>query len=124
VRVLGQAADALRLRLDGATLRDVASRIEWRKVAMRTIEQDAAAHPEGLSQVAEHPHLVVDDRRRGVVRQLRPEEVQLGERGRVELRDVASRIEWRKVAMRTIEQDAAAHPEGLSQALDPGTRPP
>lgn len=50
VRVLGQAADALRLRLDGATLRDVASRIEWRKVAMRTIEQDAAAHPEGLSQ--------------------------------------------------------------------------
>lgn len=50
VRVLGQAADALRLRLDGVTLRDVASRIEWRKVAMRTIEQDAAAHPEGLSQ--------------------------------------------------------------------------
>lgn len=48
VRVLGQAADSLGLRLDGATLRDVASRIEWRKVAMRTIDQDAAAHPEGL----------------------------------------------------------------------------
>ena len=31
-----------------ATLRDVASRIEWRKVAMRTIDQDAAAHPTGL----------------------------------------------------------------------------
>ncbi len=48
VRVLGQAADSLRLRLDAATLRDVASRIEWRKVAMRTIEQDAAAFPAGL----------------------------------------------------------------------------
>ncbi len=48
VRILGQAADALRLRLDAATLRDVASRIEWRKVAMRTIEQDAVRHPTGL----------------------------------------------------------------------------
>ncbi|PZU49623.1 MAG: ATP-dependent DNA helicase [Microbacterium sp.] len=48
VRLLGQAADALRLRLDAATLRDAASRIEWRKVAMRSIEQDAAAHPTGL----------------------------------------------------------------------------
>lgn len=48
VRVLGQAADLLRLHLDAATLRDVASRIEWRKVAMRTIDQDAAAHPTGL----------------------------------------------------------------------------
>lgn len=48
IRVLGQAADALRLHLDAATLRDVASRIEWRKVAMRSIEQDASAHPTGL----------------------------------------------------------------------------
>jgi len=48
VRVLGQAADSLGLRLDGTTLRDVAGRIEWRKVAMHTIDQDAAAHPEGL----------------------------------------------------------------------------
>lgn len=48
VRVLGQAAEGLRLRLDAATLRDVASRIEWRKVAMRTIAQDAAMHPTGL----------------------------------------------------------------------------
>lgn len=48
VRVLGQAADSLGLRLDGTTLRDVASRIEWRKVAMHTIDQDAVAHPEGL----------------------------------------------------------------------------
>lgn len=54
VRVLGQAADALRLRLDGATLRDVASRIEWRKVAMQTIDQDAAAHPTGLGTIDAH----------------------------------------------------------------------
>ncbi|SBS70318.1 ATP-dependent helicase [uncultured Microbacterium sp.] len=51
VRLLGQAADALRLRLDGATLRDVASRIESRKVTMRTIEQDAVARPQGLGRV-------------------------------------------------------------------------
>lgn len=47
VRVLGQAADGLRLRLDAATLRDVASRIEWRKVSMRTIDQDVALNPAG-----------------------------------------------------------------------------
>lgn len=51
VRLLGQAADALRMRLDGATLRDVASRIESRKVAMHTIEQDAAARPQGPGRV-------------------------------------------------------------------------
>lgn len=51
VRLLGQAADALRMRLDGATLRDVASRIESRKVTMHTIEQDAAARPQGLGRV-------------------------------------------------------------------------
>jgi len=52
VRVLGQAADALRLHLDAPTLRDVASRIEWRKVAMRTIAQDAEAHPSGLGSLS------------------------------------------------------------------------
>ncbi|MFT4052252.1 MAG: ATP-dependent helicase [Microbacterium sp.] len=51
VRVLGQAADGLGLHLDSATLRDVASRIEWRKVTMRTIAQDAAEHPTGLGRL-------------------------------------------------------------------------
>jgi len=55
VRVLGQAADGLGLRLDAATLRDVASRIEWRKVAMRSIEQDAALHPDGLGSLGASP---------------------------------------------------------------------
>ncbi len=41
VRLLGQAADSLRLRLDTATLRDVASEIEWRKVSMLSIEEHA-----------------------------------------------------------------------------------
>lgn len=49
VRVLGQAADAIGLRLDRTTLRDVAGRIESRKVAMRTIEADAAARPQSIS---------------------------------------------------------------------------
>lgn len=42
VRLLGQAAEQLRLRPDTATLRDIASEIEWRKVSMRSIEQHAA----------------------------------------------------------------------------------
>lgn len=42
VRVLGQAADAMRLRPSTATLRDIASEIEWRKVSMLSIEQHAA----------------------------------------------------------------------------------
>jgi len=51
VRMLGQAADALGLHLDGATLRDVAARIEWRKVSMRSIEQAARERPEAIGRV-------------------------------------------------------------------------
>ncbi len=51
VALLGQAADALGLRLDAPTLRDVAGRIESRKVSMRTIAADAAARPHGLPGV-------------------------------------------------------------------------
>ncbi|MFS0893249.1 ATP-dependent helicase [Microbacterium sp. 179-I 3D3 NHS] len=42
VRMLGQAADALRLRPSTATLRDIASEIEWRKVSMLSIDDHAA----------------------------------------------------------------------------------
>ncbi|WP_314646449.1 ATP-dependent helicase [uncultured Microbacterium sp.] len=42
VRLLGQAADALRLRPSTATLRDIASEIEWRKVSMLSIDEHAA----------------------------------------------------------------------------------
>ncbi|MFF1542042.1 ATP-dependent helicase [Microbacterium sp. NPDC058269] len=42
VRMLGQAADAIRLRPSTATLRDIASEIEWRKVSMLSIAQYAA----------------------------------------------------------------------------------
>ncbi|HWS51940.1 MAG TPA: ATP-dependent helicase [Microbacterium sp.] len=42
VRMLGQAADGLRMRPNTATLRDIASEIEWRKVSMLSIEQHAA----------------------------------------------------------------------------------
>ncbi|MGO2521090.1 MAG: UvrD-helicase domain-containing protein, partial [Microbacterium sp.] len=41
VRLLGQAAEQLRLRPDTATLRDIASQIEWRKVSMLSIDQYA-----------------------------------------------------------------------------------
>jgi DNA helicase-2/ATP-dependent DNA helicase PcrA len=41
VKLLAHAADALRLKPDRATLRDIASQIEWRKVTMRSIEQYA-----------------------------------------------------------------------------------
>ncbi|MBW8763947.1 MAG: ATP-dependent helicase [Microbacterium sp.] len=42
VRMLGQAADAMRLRPSTATLRDIASEMEWRKVSMLSIDQHAA----------------------------------------------------------------------------------
>lgn len=51
VKLLGQVADERRLRLDRATLRDVAARIEWRKVSMLSIEDDARANPEGLGRL-------------------------------------------------------------------------
>ncbi len=41
-RVLGHAAETLRLKLDTAALRDLAAEIEWRKVSRLTIEQYAS----------------------------------------------------------------------------------
>jgi DNA helicase-2/ATP-dependent DNA helicase PcrA len=41
VRMLGQVADGLRLKRSTATLRDIASEIEWRKVSMVSIEKHA-----------------------------------------------------------------------------------
>jgi DNA helicase II / ATP-dependent DNA helicase PcrA len=45
VRQLAHAADGLGLSPDTATLRDIASQIEWRKVTMRSIESWAAVRP-------------------------------------------------------------------------------
>jgi DNA helicase-2/ATP-dependent DNA helicase PcrA len=41
-RMLGHAAETLRLKLDTATLRDLAAEIEWRKVSRLTMDQYAA----------------------------------------------------------------------------------
>lgn len=49
VRLLAQAADGLGIRTSTVLLRDVASRIERRKVTMTSIDQDAAANPDGLT---------------------------------------------------------------------------
>ncbi len=38
-RLLGNAAETIRLKLDTATLRDAAAEIEWRKVSRLSIEQ-------------------------------------------------------------------------------------
>ncbi|WZH36031.1 MAG: ATP-dependent helicase [Microbacterium enclense] len=51
VRMLAHAADGVGLAPDTATLRDVASQIEWRKVTMRSIEEYAAARPEGVGRL-------------------------------------------------------------------------
>lgn len=45
-RVIAQAADTLRLKLDTPTLRDLAAEIEWRKVSQLTYDQYAAALPQ------------------------------------------------------------------------------
>ena len=42
-RVIGHAAESLRLKLDTATLRDTAAEIEWRKLSRMSIDQYAAA---------------------------------------------------------------------------------
>ncbi|MCU1514441.1 MAG: ATP-dependent helicase [Microbacteriaceae bacterium] len=44
-RLLGQAAETIRLKLDTATLRDLAAEIEWRKVSRLTLDQYAAVLP-------------------------------------------------------------------------------
>ncbi len=52
VRMLAHAADGVGLSPDTATLRDVASGIEWRKVTMRSIEQYAADRPNGVGRLS------------------------------------------------------------------------
>ncbi|RLK49106.1 ATP-dependent helicase [Microbacterium telephonicum] len=52
VRVLAHAAEELKLRLDRASLRDVAGQIEWRKVTMRSIDAYAQARPQGVAGLA------------------------------------------------------------------------
>jgi DNA helicase-2/ATP-dependent DNA helicase PcrA len=51
VRLLAHAADGIGLDPDVATLRDVASEIEWRKVSMLGIEAYAAARPNGIGRL-------------------------------------------------------------------------
>jgi DNA helicase-2/ATP-dependent DNA helicase PcrA len=42
-RVIGHAAESIRLKLDTATLRDTAAEIEWRKLSRMSLDQYAAA---------------------------------------------------------------------------------
>ncbi len=51
VRLLAHAADTMGIEPDVATLRDVASEIEWRKVTMLSIDQYAAARPHGVGRL-------------------------------------------------------------------------
>jgi len=51
VRLLAQAADGIGIDPDVATLRDVASEIEWRKVTMRSVDAYAAARPGGIGRL-------------------------------------------------------------------------
>ncbi len=78
VRLLAHAADGVGLDLDTATLRDVASEIEWRKVTLRSIEQYAAVRPRGVG------HLDVDR----VVRLQRAYEDLKDQRRQVDFEDI------------------------------------
>ena len=51
VRMLAHAADGIGLSPDVATLRDVASEIEWRKVSMLSVDAYAAARPNGVGRL-------------------------------------------------------------------------
>lgn len=50
VRMLAHAADGVGMNPDTATLRDIASGIEWRKVTMRSIDEYAAERPQGVGR--------------------------------------------------------------------------
>ncbi|WP_438352598.1 ATP-dependent helicase [Microbacterium sp. CJ88] len=50
VKLLAHAADGLGLRPDTATLRDIASQIEWRKVTLRSIDAWALARPQDVGR--------------------------------------------------------------------------
>ncbi|MGZ0710488.1 ATP-dependent helicase (plasmid) [Coraliomargarita sp. W4R53] len=52
VRMLAHAADGIGMNLDTPTLRDVASGIEWRKVKMRSIDEYAKDHPNGIGRLS------------------------------------------------------------------------
>ncbi|MCW3494104.1 ATP-dependent helicase [Microbacterium sp. SSM24] len=52
VRLLAHAADGIGLDPDVATLRDVASGIEWRKVSMLSVDAYAAARPGGIGRLS------------------------------------------------------------------------
>jgi len=52
VKMLAHAADGIGMNLDTATLRDVASQIEWRKVTLRSIDAYAAARPDGIGRLS------------------------------------------------------------------------
>ncbi|MBD3941731.1 ATP-dependent helicase [Microbacterium sp. NEAU-LLC] len=51
VKLLAHAADGVGLSPDVATLRDVASEIEWRKVSMLSIDEYAAVRPNGVGRL-------------------------------------------------------------------------
>lgn len=51
VRLLAHAADAVTLSPDTATLRDVASEIEWRKVGMHSLDAYARLRPNGVGRL-------------------------------------------------------------------------
>lgn len=51
VRLLAHAADSIGLDPDVATLRDVASEIEWRKVSMLSVDEYAAVRPGGVGRL-------------------------------------------------------------------------
>ncbi len=53
VRILGQAADAARVRADTATLRDIAGFIEWRKITMRGIDEAVRLRPRAVPGVSD-----------------------------------------------------------------------
>lgn len=52
VRLLAHAADRVGLDLDTATLRDVASAIEWRKVTLRSVDAYVDARPDGIGRLS------------------------------------------------------------------------
>ncbi|SFR74533.1 ATP-dependent DNA helicase, Rep family [Agromyces sp. CF514] len=88
-RLLGAAAESIRLRVDQPTLRDVAAEIEWRKVGMLTPEAHDArlavrGAPGSLSAEQFHDLVAAYERIKDERRQLDFEDVLLATSGMIE----------------------------------------
>jgi DNA helicase-2/ATP-dependent DNA helicase PcrA len=94
-RLLGQAAERMRIKVDTATLRDMAAEIEWRKVSSMSIDDYAAA----LSGTARPGSVTADISRRPVPGSLTVEQAVQLQQMYEDLKDERRQIDFEDVLL-------------------------